>query len=362
MSEEHEPAYSGAAAQANFERTGKYFPDARPLKSFLVDKFNRQHTYLRISITEKCNLRCVYCMPEEGVELSPTSKLLTSDEIVEIARLFVSQGVTKIRLTGGEPTVRKDIIDLVRRLGELRPLGLREIAMTSNGIALGRKLEQLKAHGLTHLNLSLDTLDPHTFEIMTRRRGLEAVLRTVDRALELGYDPVKINTVVMRSINLREVNDFIELTRTRPVQLRFIEYMPFDGNRWDLKKMVPYRELLDVIRAKHPGLYKVQDADNDTAKAWRVPGYAGQVAFITSMSDHFCGTCNRLRITSDGALKVCLFGNNEVSLRDLLRDESVTEPQLVDIIKQAVGRKKAKHAGIGQLEHLKNRPMILIGG
>ena len=374
--------------------------DAKPFSDFLTDTFHRQHDYLRISVTERCNLRCVYCMPEEGVPLSPNNHLLTTPEIVMLSSVFVSQGVSKIRLTGGEPTVRRDILPLMHQLGSLRPHGLKEICLTTNGISLHRKLDSMVEAGLTGVNLSLDTLDPFQFQIMTRRKGFDAVQKSIDRILELNRlgagIKLKINCVVMRGVNDREIMPFVEMTREKDIEIRFIEYMPFDGNKWSKKKMYSYGEMLDLIRETHPGLEKVQDHKNDTSKTWRVPGYAGRLGFITSMTHNFCGTCNRLRITSDGNLKVCLFGNAEVSLRDILRKSNNDEPideqafeamkqiemdrrqglipkdqilgmapnelELLDVIGTAVKRKKAKHAGMDELEHMKNRPMILIGG
>ncbi|GKT73425.1 molybdopterin cofactor biosynthetic protein [Colletotrichum tofieldiae] len=374
--------------------------DAKPFSDFLTDTFHRQHDYLRISVTERCNLRCVYCMPEEGVPLSPTSELLTTPEIVLLSSVFVSQGVTKIRLTGGEPTVRRDIVPLMHQIGALRPHGLRELCLTTNGLSLHRKLDSMVEAGLTGVNLSLDTLDPHMFQIMTRRNGFDAVKKSIDRIFELNRHGAgikfKINCVVMRGRNDAEIVPFVEMTREKDVEVRFIEYMPFDGNKWNKGKMLGYAEMLDVIREKHPSLAKVQDHKNDTSKTWHVPGFAGRIGFITSMTHNFCGTCNRLRITSDGNLKVCLFGNTEVSLRDILRKSNngdpiddkaleamkqiemdrrqgladagkplgaaLNEAELLDVIGMAVKRKKEKHAGIGELEHMKNRPMILIGG
>ncbi|PWY91514.1 molybdopterin cofactor [Aspergillus sclerotioniger CBS 115572] len=366
---------------------------AKPFSDFLTDTFNRQHDYLRISVTERCNLRCLYCMPEEGIQLSPPARLLTSPEIVYLSSLFVSQGVTKIRLTGGEPTVRKDIVPLMQSIGELRQDGLRELCLTTNGISLHRKLDDMVEAGLTGINLSLDTLDPFQFQIMTRRKGFDAVMRSIDRILELNKAgagiKLKINCVVMRGLNEREIVPFIELGRDSPIEVRFIEYMPFDGNKWSQGKMVSYQEMLDIIREKYPALQKVPDHKNNTSKTYQVPGFQGQIGFITSMTHNFCGTCNRLRITCDGNLKVCLFGNAEVSLRDILRKENNGEPisettmkeleaaglvrlegdqvsereqELLDIIGMAVKRKKAKHAGMGELKDMKNRPMILIGG
>lgn len=372
---------------------------AKPFSEFLTDTFNRQHNYLRISVTERCNLRCVYCMPEEGVELSPPARLLSTPEIVYLSALFVSQGVDKIRLTGGEPTVRKDIVPLMRSIGDLRPNGLRELCLTTNGISLHRKLDDMVEAGLTGVNLSLDTLDPFQFQIMTRRKGFDAVMKSINRIVEMNRMgagiKLKINCVVMRGVNDRDIIPFIELGRESPIEVRFIEYMPFDGNKWNQQKMFSYEEMLAVIREKYPNLEKEEDHKNDTSKTYRVPGFEGRVGFITSMTHNFCGTCNRLRVTCDGNLKVCLFGNSEVSLRDIIRKVNNGEPiddttmkelqllenaqaaariddqggqinpreqELLDIIGMAVKRKKAKHAGMGELENMKNRPMILIGG
>ncbi|KAI0168305.1 hypothetical protein BJ166DRAFT_563245 [Pestalotiopsis sp. NC0098] len=372
--------------------------EARPFSDFLTDTYQRQHDYLRISLTERCNLRCVYCMPEEGVPLSPQRELLTTPEIVMLSSVFVAQGVNKIRLTGGEPTVRKDILPLMQQIGALRSHGLRELCLTTNGLALHRKLDGMVEAGLTGVNLSLDTLDPWQFQIMTRRKGFDAVMKSIDKVLELNRHgagiKLKINCVVMRGVNDREIVPFIEMTREQDIEIRFIEYMPFDGNKWNKGKMYSYNEMLDLIRETYPGLEKVRDHKNDTSKTWKIPGFVGRIGFITSMTHNFCGTCNRLRITSDGNLKVCLFGNAEVSVRDILRKCNNGEPieeeafeamkkiemdrrqglgdsskplglapnerELLDVIGMAVKRKKEKHAGIGELEHMKNRPMILI--
>jgi len=339
-------------------------------------------------------------MPEEGVPLSAPSHLLTTPEISYLSSLFVFQGVTKIRLTGGEPTIRSDILPLMQSIGALRRNGLRELCLTTNGISLYRKLDSMAEAGLTGVNLSLDTLDPYQFQIMTRRKGFEAVMKSLNRILEMNKlgagIKLKVNCVVMRGINDREILPFVGMGREKDVEVRFIEYMPFDGNKWNKGKMLSYKEMLSMIREKYPTLQKVQDHENDTSKTFKVPGFVGKIGFITSMTHNFCGSCNRLRITSDGNLKVCLFGNAEVSLRDLLRKENGGEPiekeameaikrvemdrrqalpestgslgygererELLEVIGVAVKRKKEKHAGMGQLENMKNRPMILIGG
>ncbi|XP_026982957.1 molybdenum cofactor biosynthesis protein 1 isoform X3 [Sagmatias obliquidens] len=272
---------------------------AAPFSAFLTDSFGRRHSYLRISLTEKCNLRCQYCMPEEGVPLTPKADLLTTEEILTLARLFVKEGVDKIRLTGGEPLIRPDVVDIVAQLHQLE--GLRTIGVTTNGINLARLLPQLQEAGLSTINISLDTLVPAKFEFIVRRKG----------------------------------------------------------NKWNFKKMVSYKEMLDTLRQQWPELEKLPEEESSTAKAFKIPGFRGRVSFITSMSEHFCGTCNRLRITADGNLKVCLFGNSEVSLRDHLR-AGASEEELLRIIGAAVGRKKRQHAGMFSISQMKNRPMILI--
>nr|XP_020727535.1 molybdenum cofactor biosynthesis protein 1 isoform X2 [Odocoileus virginianus texanus] len=314
---------------------------AAPFSAFLIDSFGRRHSYLRISLTERCNLRCQYCMPEEGVPLTPKADLLTTEEILTLARLFVKEGVDKIRLTGGEPLIRPDVVDIVAQLRRLE--GLRTIGITTNGINLARLLPQLQKAGLSAINISLDTLVPAKFEFIVRRKGFHKVMEGIHKAIELGYSPVKVNCVVMRGLNEDELLDFVALTEGLPLDVRFIEYMPFDGNKWNFKKMVSYKEMLDTLRQQWPELEKLPEEESSTAKAFKIPGFRGQVSFITSMSEHFCGTCNRLRITADGNLKVCLFGNSEVSLRDHLR-AGASEEELLRVIGAAVGRKKRQHA------------------
>lgn len=330
-----------------------------PASDMLIDSFGRLHTYLRISLTERCNLRCHYCMPAEGVELTPSPQLLSQNEIVRLANLFVSSGVEKIRLTGGEPTIRKDIEDICLQLSNLQ--GLKTLAMTTNGITLAKKLPKLKECGLTSVNISLDTLVPAKFEFITRRKGHERVMESINTAVDLGYNPVKVNCVVMRGLNDDEIFDFVELTREKPINVRFIEFMPFDGNVWNVKKLVPYSEMLDKVAKQFTGLKRLKDHPTDTAKNFRVDGHCGTVSFITSMTEHFCAGCNRLRLLADGNFKVCLFGPSEVSLRDPLR-HGADDDELKEVIGAAVKRKKASHAGMFDIARTVNRPMIHIGG
>ena len=312
-------------------------------------------------------------MPEEGVDLTPTDSLLSTPEIKQLVNHFVSHGVTKLRFTGGEPTVRKDLLDLVSHAGSLRSRGLKQVCLTTNGLVLSRKLPALIQAGLTHVNISLDTLDEHKFTLMTRRNGGKQVRQAIMDAVQAvqpltpenadqpGLRSVKINCVIMRGLNDSEILDFVELTRDHNLEVRFIEYMPFDGNRWSDKKFYSYADMLSLIRSRYPSFHRQAIELNETAKTWAVEGHRGRVGFITSMSDHFCSTCNRLRITADGNLKVCLFGPQEVSLRDAMRG-GMKEEDLSLLIGAAVSKKKAQHAGMNQLAQQKNRPMITIGG
>ncbi|XP_069743851.1 molybdenum cofactor biosynthesis protein 1 isoform X2 [Narcine bancroftii] len=297
------PEVQPAEASPGPAGTSCFATQPLPFSAFLTDRFGRQHRYLRISLTEKCNLR---------------------------SRL--------------------------RQLEELKTL-----AVTTNGVNLARLLPGLKEAGLDLLNISLDTLVPAKFEFIARRRGFHKVMEGIEKAIDLGYNPVKVNCVVMRGLNEDELLDFVVLTDTKPLDVRFIEYMPFDGNKWNFRKMVSYQEMLSIIRQRWPELQTLPSGDCGTAKVYKVPGFQGQIGFITSMSEHFCGSCNRLRLTADGSLKVCLFGNTEVSLRDVLRS-GATEEEILEIIGAAVSRKKQQHAGMFSLPQMKNRPMILIDG
>lgn len=332
-------------------------PSPRPL----LDSFSRKHTYLRLSLTERCNLRCVYCMPSEGVQLTPAPHLLSNPELLRLSSLFVSRGVTRIRLTGGEPLLRKDIGQIVRDLGNLQPRP--QISLTTNGIVLGRYLDDLVQAGLDGVNISLDTLVEPKFELITRRRGLGRVLDSIEMAVDRNVK-TKVNVVVMKGVNEDEIGDFVALTRKLNVDVRFIEYMPFDGNRWRGGKFVSYAEMLESVAKEAGELERITTDKHDTSKYYRVKGGKGRVGFITSMSEHFCAGCNRLRITADGNLKVCLFGNEEVSLRDMMR-QGGTDEQLTHVIDVALRNKKWSLGGHEDMFHLAdspNRSMIKIGG
>mmetsp|Transcript_68980 Transcript_68980/g.129588 ORF Transcript_68980/g.129588 Transcript_68980/m.129588 type:complete len:430 (+) Transcript_68980:121-1410(+) len=354
----------------------------------LLDKFNRFHNYLRISLTEKCNLRCQYCMPAEGVELLPSTEMLTTDEIVFLAGFFVDNGVRKLRLTGGEPLVRKGVVDLVRSLSSLRSQkdgeALESLGITTNGLVLERMLPSLVDAGLTSVNISLDTLQEQRFQAITRRKGFGHVRSAIDAAVAMttrtadpgrstGLKSVKVNVVVMRGVNEDELGQFIQLTKDVPLDVRFIEWMPFDSNNWDDERFVSYSDMLGLLETQTCGDSPLERcapdeerASSDTTKWYRIPGALGRVGFITSMSEHFCGTCNRLRVTADGRIKACLFGEHEVDLRAALRgDVEGRQGGLAAAIQSAV---KQKHFSLGghrdmyAISEGQNRSMIRIGG
>lgn len=337
-------------------------PTPSPAQTPLLDSFARRHTYLRLSLTERCNLRCRYCMPDQGVPLTPSTSLLSPSELLRLSTLFVSRGVDKVRLTGGEPLLRPDVPEIVASLRALDPAP--RVSLTTNGIVLTRFLSRLVDAGLYGVNISLDTLLPHKFELIARRKGHARVIDAINEAAHSSLSSVKVNVVVMKGVNDDELADFAALTEKMPLDVRFIEYMPFDGNRWSDAKFVSYATMLERVATHFGRLDKSQDSQNDTTKHYRVPGFKGRIGFITSMSDHFCGTCNRVRITADGNLKVCLFGREEISLRDAMR-EGKSDDEINEIVDNALMGKHWMLGGNKDMHDLSkqpNRSMIRIGG
>ena len=325
-----------------------------------MDTFGRTHTYLRVSVTDRCNLRCTYCMPAEGVQLKPRNHILSFEEIHRLVRIFTSCGVNKVRLTGGEPLIRKNLKDLVALIAATS--GIDTVALTTNGVLLGRRARDLKNAGITHLNISLDTLRPDRFEKIALRARLTEVLESINAAVDAGFTPLKLNVVVIGGTNDDEILDFVEFVRRRPINVRFIEYMPFDQNGWNQKEFVPYARMLDLVRARFPLMPSDQPQHRcDVARDYQIEGFHGSVSFITSMTQDFCGDCNRIRLTADGAIKSCLFSNAELSLRDALRQGSCDD-ELEEMIRSAVMKKHAGHAPMEELVKLPNRAMIQIGG
>ena len=325
----------------------------------IIDNYNRVHDYLRISLTDNCNLRCFYCMPDEEYNFSPPSRLMQPQEILSLASLFVAEGVKKIRLTGGEPFVRKDAAKIITGLSKL-PV---ELSLTTNGTRLHDFIDVLVDAGIKSVNVSLDTLDRDKFLLITRRDLYVQVQQNIELLLSRGIE-VKINVVVMKDLNDMELKAFINWTKDVPVHIRFIEFMPFSGNRWTSNKVVSSAEILEVLAATF-SFVPVPGSVHDTSKKYAVAGHQGDFAIISTMTAPFCGGCNRMRLTADGKLKNCLFSSGETDLLGPLRSGQ----EILPLIHQNI-RSKAKELGgqfttaIQQIEalNIENRSMITIGG
>jgi cyclic pyranopterin phosphate synthase len=325
----------------------------------LADSFGRVVTNLRISVTDRCNLRCVYCMPAEPIWM-PRPELLSFEEIGRLARLAVSLGITDFRITGGEPTARKDLPELVRRIAAVP--GVRDLAMTTNGILLRKLARPLREAGLHRLNVSLDTLRGERFVHIARREGFGEVRAGLEEAERAGFTPIKVNMVVMRGVNDDEVLDFAEAARTRPWQVRFIEFMPLDGdNGWSREQVVPAKEILGRIHAKWP-LDVVSDGPlSDPARLHRFRDGKGDLGVIASVTEPFCGSCDRVRVTPDGKLRTCLFSTWETDLKGPMR-AGAPDAELEALVRAAVAKKEAGH-GINAPGFVKpERAMYAIGG
>ncbi len=328
----------------------------------LTDTHQRQHNYLRISLTERCNLRCSYCMPLEGVQLSPAKHLMNANEIYSIAKIFVNLGVTKIRLTGGEPLVRKDFSRILERLSSLNV----HLSITTNAVSIDRYLIQLKKAQVETINVSLDTLDADKYQKITFRNYFNRVYQNILTLIAEGFK-VKINAVLMRGINEDEILSFIKFTKNLPVVFRFIEFMPFNGNQWRREKTISFNEIMRKIKKEYPSnqITRTKDAPNDTSKNYAIKGYRGSFAIISTVTNPFCDTCNRIRLTADGKLKNCLFSKNESDLLTALRNKE----DLEDIIAKNINNKFAVRSGMSSPQvfddpknHKHNRSMITIGG
>ena len=346
----------------------------------LIDSHGRVLRDLRVSLTDRCNFRCLYCLPETEAAQNfyrghwahlpnsapivqqwvPRSKILTFEEIERVVRLAVSLGIHKIRLTGGEPLLRKGIEDLVARLAAIP--GITDLAMTTNGFLFPQKARALRQAGLQRVSFSLDSLDRETFKKITGRDGLDEVLRSITLAQELGFTPVKVNAVVIRDINDHEIENLAEFARDRDLSLRFIEFMPLDSARAWLKEMVvPGRELLARLQSRFHLQAVPSDNPSSTSKRWAFPDGRGEIVIIAPVSEPFCGHCNRLRLTADGKIRTCLFSVTEHDLRSRLRDGG-SDSDLAQWFKDVVWQKEARHH-IGEPDFVApSRSMSCIGG
>lgn len=323
----------------------------------LIDSFGRVHRDLRISVTDRCNFRCTYCMPAEGLVWIPRSDLLSFEEIERVARLMVERyGVNGIRLTGGEPTVRANLVVLVELLARLDV----DLSMTTNGVSLPLLATQLRAAGLKRLNISLDSLRADRFARITRRDDLVRVLAGIEAALDAGFEQVKINCVVMRGHNDDEISDFVDFGRDKGVEVRFIEFMPLDADKiWTSGSVVTTTEILDRVNAAHP--VEALARTSAPASRYRYVDGRGWVGIVASVSDSFCSSCDRMRLTADGQFRNCLFASDETDLRALLRS-GASDREIAAALETSIGSKWAGHQ-INQVHFIRpKRSMSQIGG
>lgn len=283
----------------------------------IYDNHGRPITYLRLAVTDRCNLRCFYCMPEEGVKYLAKSKVLSYEEMLRIVRVLAALGIQKVRITGGEPFVRNNIIHLMKEISEVE--GIEELNITTNGILTGKYIQEMKDMGVKSINLSLDTLDKQRFFEITRRDEFDVVYKTLFQLIEAGFS-VKVNAVVMDGKNTDDLIPLTELARNNAVSIRFIEEMPFNGEgshyptlHWNAKRII------ETIRNHYPDLYKLEDEKNSTSYNYHIPDFKGNVGVIAAFTRSFCGSCNRIRMTAQGELKTCLYDDGVLSIRDLLR-------------------------------------------
>ena len=317
----------------------------------MIDQFGRNITYLRLSVTELCNLRCRYCMPEEGICKKSHADMLTEDEMITAVEAAASLGITKLRITGGEPLVKKNIVSICRRAAAVE--GIKEVCLTTNGILLPQMAKDLKEAGVRRLNLSLDTLDPEKYAYITRIGTLDDFWAGFRVALDAGFDKVKINAVLIGGFNDDEIVPLTELTRQYPVDVRFIEMMPmYDSGDFDQRAFVPYTKVLQQLPEAVPG-----ETDGGVAKLYRLPGARGNIGLISPVNAHFCGTCNRIRLTADGKIKPCLHSADEYSLKGLDFDGMRAE------LEKAIWNKPQWHGDLDAVNRSKaGRNMNQIGG
>jgi len=326
----------------------------------LLDKLGRKHDYLRISLTERCNLRCFYCMPEEGIQLRERSVFMTSKEVLDIVKVFVDLGVTKIRLTGGEPLIKKDVAYIIKELGKL-PV---ELAITTNAVNVNQFIDTLKEAGVKSINVSLDSLIADKFNEISKRNHFDKIMSNIHLLLDHKFD-VKINVVLIKGVNDNEIINFINWTKNTKINIRFIEFMPFDGNNWNWEKKVSYQEIIDKVNSEYSieGYHKVQDTENDTSRNYQLKNSVGTFGIISSITNPFCDSCNRIRLTADGKIKNCLFSQEESDLLSAHRNQQ----DLTPLIRSAITSKHPERGGNIAFENftekdVKNRSMITIGG
>ncbi|KAB5486077.1 GTP 3',8-cyclase MoaA [Flagellimonas hadalis] len=326
-------------------------------KPQIIDNFGRPHTYLRISLTDRCNLRCFYCMPEEGIELMEKPSIMTLEEIIEMTRTFRDLGVDTVRLTGGEPLVRKNFGYLVE---ELAKLGV-TLKLTTNGIVLDKYLALFDKVGLRKINFSLDTLDKAKSIFITKRDYYERIMKNLEMALEMDMH-IKLNVVLIKGVNDNEINDFIALTKHKDLTVKFIEFMPFKGNKWDWSKGVGKEEILQTIGHTFGEIEELKNPRHSTSTNFKVKGHKGSFGIVSTITNPFCDECNRIRLTADGKMKNCLFATSETDLLTPMRKGEKIETIILEAIKSKKHSRDGMEVKMDAEHYEQNRSMISIGG
>jgi cyclic pyranopterin phosphate synthase len=331
--------------------------------SRLIDQWGRKINYMRVSVTDRCNLRCVYCMPLQGVQLRPRDEYLSYDELLRVIEAGLTLGIDRIRITGGEPLVRQGLVEF---MAKLKPMGVKDLSLSTNGLLFPAMAEDLKAAGLDRVNISLDTLRPDRFHKLARLASDPGpILEAVDKAIELGMEPVKLNMVVIRGWNDDEVADMARLTIDKPIHMRYIEVMPFsEAYEFTWENLVPAAEMRERLMDEFEDLEPVREGvkGNGPAKYWRIPGAKGTVGFISAVTECFCGDCNRIRLSADGKINPCLGHVHEVDLKPDLRTPSRTLEDLVATMSDAILKKPREHNFDDRDADFSQRVMHGIGG
>jgi len=322
----------------------------------MKDKYNRTIDYLRISVIDRCNLRCIYCMPEEGIKnLLPHNEILSYEEILQVIKIATTIGVSKIRITGGEPLLRKDLISFIERVAKIEEI--KDIGMTTNGVLLSKFAANLRDAGLKRVNVSLDSLDKDKFKAITRLGALKDVLEGIEEAYRVGLNPIKINVVVMKGINDDEIEKFARWSMDVPYQIRFIEFMPLGGNYWKKELFISAEEIKKRIEKTFGKLFPVQIKKSGPAEYFMLEGATGLIGFISPITTHICTRCNRLRLTAEGKLRPCLFSDREIDLKSLLR-KGASQDEIREVLIKTI---QLKPQGMSD-ETKPLRPMSTIGG
>ncbi|MCH4010089.1 GTP 3',8-cyclase MoaA [Companilactobacillus sp.] len=304
----------------------------------LYDQYHREHDYLRLSITDRCNLRCVYCMPKEGLPFFPTDEVLSQDEIVQLVENFAEMGISKVRITGGEPLLRTDVVDIVRRIKNVD--GVEDVSITTNGLFLTKKAAALKEAGLDRLNISLDTFNPERYKEITRGGNIQQVLDGISAAAKLNFKKIKLNTVLIKGQNDDEILEFLNYTKDNNVNVRFIEFMPIGNSLKTWKReFVGLQNVFDICEANDLKYTPIELKGNGPSDNYQIEGYEGSFGLIHPITAKFCENCNRLRITADGYIKACLYWNEEINIREAIPDKV----KFRSLIQRALDNKPLNH-------------------